>query len=563
MWYSITRDSTNFNTLLYTNTDGSFPIEVTVYKQDPSSLTNYRIYTNKVAVQSTASIVLGPNAVYKISSKNTNTGSIVTEIIVNYEVLLKDIVETMVRVMSCDANRCCSDIKGREALLEETLLKFLSYFFINSEHFSKFLYPIGLCLNKENIQDTLCLVFSKKYLGRGDTTEIMEKAITYFYLSFYLSELSIGEKEKVDSFFKISDIEGCLDINMSCIEEKIKYFLVEKNIPYGVESNIDTEAITLLENQIKQLEIKLSLFQINFQDFKNSQSNLNFQPKLTMVFDIDHNIPRTNGLPSGSDVNWGDVALWKGSLYKYVEKTPSYGEWELLNITSVINNGQPRESYVYRLNRQYYLYNGTSQSLVQISEYSIASNEPINTTPNWVDTNNIGWSTSNTEYLPSSTGRYGFKEQRDMNTKSPTYNQTRWISTGNTQGGTLSTGLVYYGDSGTSPENFNNMSIEAIFNTTEATRNLLTVTGTTNNNFTVRMDGQIHYLLVPRDYVELVRAEFGSELISVLWDNLSMSGDYKTSNPGGMWQGKYYNVYFLYVPGGAVISDIRLTLKNK
>ena len=90
MWYSIKRDITNFNTLLYVNnTNGIQPIKVTVYKYDTTSLNNYRVFNTETEVINTATIELTPNAVFKIYSENTVTNSVSTQIIVNYETLLK------------------------------------------------------------------------------------------------------------------------------------------------------------------------------------------------------------------------------------------------------------------------------------------------------------------------------------------------------------------------------------------------------------------------------------------------------------------------------------------
>ena len=557
MWYSIKRDITNFNTLLYVNnTNGIQPIKVTVYKYDTTSLNNYRVFNTETEVINTATIELTPNAVFKIYSENTVTNSVSTQIIVNYETLLKDLIETSIKEL-CSSDKCCQDKKQKVNTLEESLLKHLGYFFINSQHFSKFLYPVGLCLNKENIHDVLCLIFSKKYLGRGDTTKIIKKAITYFYLSFYLSETVIGNKEDVDLFFKIAEIEDYLDVNMNCIEEKVKYFLLEQNIPYEFENqeSLNEEAINQLQNKVISLQNDYSLLQTNMQNLRNII--INYQPKLIGSFELDYIVASTSGLPAGTNVRLSEKAFWKGSIYIYMPKSGSIGEWSKL-----IPNAS--ESLVYIFKNEYYLYNSTIQKLIKISECSGTGVTPVdNTLPDWQDTDTKGWSTSSTNFVESSTGIYGFTKQIDINPYSQTYNQSRWIPNGERQNSSSISNIVYYGNSGTSFENFRDMSIEGLFNITTPGRNILNVTGTANNNFTVGMDGQIHYLFVPRDKVELVKAEFGSSLVTTLWDSSTNSGAYKTSNPGGVWQGIYYKVYFFYAPDGAVLTDIRLTLKNK
>ena len=562
MWYKIERVNKQF---IISNV-GESSIYASLYLSPTGDREeDYEIVNSEVC------ILKGEDSSFTLPSNEglfklilTNKAGKTEEIFIpQYEVLLTSLIEDVDNILCGCECADCPDCDGENEDVLSVVLKLLAFNTLNRDKYANNLASTSRCVECDILDISKCNLLQENVIGNINNTALLKKLVAYYYLVFYYTDLYLSRDETATkSIYNFSKIFPCVkkyNLDINCISLNS----ISTNIIESHSSGVDNEAILSMELKFKALEEKFSLLKVNFDNLQNTGNN--FQPKLTRVFDINHIVNSTDALPSSSIANWGDIALWKGVLYKFIQKNSTSGEWIKLSIDGIIYNGQPREDYVYRLNNEYYLYNSNIQRLIQISKYSGTGivTPPIDTTPAWVDTGQTGWSSSNVTFLPLYTGEYEFKEQRDMNPNSSTYNQTRWISTGNTQGGTFSTGLVYYGDSGTSPENFNNMSIEAIFNTTENTRKLLTVTGKINNNFTVGMDGQIHYLLVPRDSVELVRAEFGSELISVLWDNLSMSGDYKTSNPGGMWQGKYYNVYFLYVPGGAVISDIRLTLKNK
>ena len=51
---------------------------------------------------------------------------------------------------------------------------------------------------------------------------------------------------------------------------------------------------------------------------------------------------------------------------------------------------------------------------------------PPDPTPDWVDEGEIGCSTSASSYVPDEFGQYAWMKQRDINPNSPTYNQIKW-----------------------------------------------------------------------------------------------------------------------------------------
>ena len=66
--------------------------------------------------------------------------------------------------------------------------------------------------------------------------------------------------------------------------------------------------------------------------------------------------------------------------------------------------------------------------------------------------------------------------------------------------------------------------------------------------------------MIPDELMTLVKAEYGTTLVTTLWDG--EEGAYKTNNPGGIYDGIHYNVFFLYSPS-IFDDDIRITCKNK
>lgn len=88
------------------------------------------------------------------------------------------------------------------------------------------------------------------------------------------------------------------------------------------------------------------------------------------------------------------------------------------------------------------------------------------------------------------------------------------------------------------------------------------ITGNNEQMFTIRQTDNVHWLLIPTEEMELIHSEFGSVLISVLWDKNTQDGSYKQPFDAGTYEGKSYTMFFLYLPGGALDEDIRITVKN-
>lgn len=118
--------------------------------------------------------------------------------------------------------------------------------------------------------------------------------------------------------------------------------------------------------------------------------------------------------------------------------------------------------------------------------------------------------------------------------------------------------VMYYGHTDIAPQTFQNMSVSDIMALEGNTPR--TITGDKNNTFTIHQEKKIHYLLIPDTLMTLVKAEYGTTLVTTLWDG--SDGAYKTNNPGGTVDDIHYKVFFLYSP--SVFDDaIRITCKNK
>lgn len=118
--------------------------------------------------------------------------------------------------------------------------------------------------------------------------------------------------------------------------------------------------------------------------------------------------------------------------------------------------------------------------------------------------------------------------------------------------------VMYYGHTDIAPQVFDKMSINDIMAIEGNTPR--TITGSNNNTFIIKQKKKIHYLLIPDKLMTLVKAEYGTALVTTLWDG--KEGAYKTNNPGGIYDGIHYNVFFLYSPS-IFDDDIRITCKNK
>ena len=118
--------------------------------------------------------------------------------------------------------------------------------------------------------------------------------------------------------------------------------------------------------------------------------------------------------------------------------------------------------------------------------------------------------------------------------------------------------VMYYGHTDIAPQVFDKMSINDIMGIEDNTPR--TITGSNNNTFIIKQKKKIHYLLIPDELMTLVKAEYGTILVTTLWDG--EEGAYKTNNPGGIYDGIHYNVFFLYSPS-IFDDDIRITCKNK
>lgn len=125
----------------------------------------------------------------------------------------------------------------------------------------------------------------------------------------------------------------------------------------------------------------------------------------------------------------------------------------------------------------------------------------------------------------------------------------------------LPTNTMYYGNTSIDPQTFPNLPIDQIFALSGI--NTKTIKGITNQQFVIHQTSSIHYLLIPEDSMDLILAQYGTILITTLWDNSTQSGTYYTNNTGGVYNGIKYRVFFSYSPMGAFPDDIIITCKNK
>lgn len=118
---------------------------------------------------------------------------------------------------------------------------------------------------------------------------------------------------------------------------------------------------------------------------------------------------------------------------------------------------------------------------------------------------------------------------------------------------------MYYGNTDIIPQTFDDMSVTDIMALVGTTPKV--ITGLSDTTFIIHQEDKIHYLLIPDTVMDLVHAEYGTTLVTTLWDG--SDGAYRLDNPGGTHNGIHYKVFFLYSPIGAFPEDIRVTVRNK
>lgn len=122
---------------------------------------------------------------------------------------------------------------------------------------------------------------------------------------------------------------------------------------------------------------------------------------------------------------------------------------------------------------------------------------------------------------------------------------------------------MYVGFSDMTPQAFQDLTVPEIFEL--GTEEPHVIQGTVNRTFNINQEKTIHYLLIPEDEMDLIKSEYGTVLITTLWDNAIQDGSYFPRVGGpirGTYNGKTYRLFFCYVP--TVFSEpIRITVKNK
>lgn len=88
------------------------------------------------------------------------------------------------------------------------------------------------------------------------------------------------------------------------------------------------------------------------------------------------------------------------------------------------------------------------------------------------------------------------------------------------------------------------------------------IVGNSEVTFVIHQEQNVHWLLIPTEKLELIHAEYGTVLITTLWDKEQNRGAYKQPFDAGEYNGVAYTMFFLYSPG-TFDDDIRITVKKK
>lgn len=87
------------------------------------------------------------------------------------------------------------------------------------------------------------------------------------------------------------------------------------------------------------------------------------------------------------------------------------------------------------------------------------------------------------------------------------------------------------------------------------------IVGNSEVTFVIHQEQNVHWLLIPTEKLELIHAEYGTVLITTLWDKEQNRGAYKQPFDAGEYNGVAYTMFFLYSPG-TFDDDIRITVKK-
>lgn len=217
-------------------------IDIQLYVKTGCLNTNYKPVTNILTVTNFIEVKLPfEDGKYKIKITSTTTNGIFEYIEYGFDVfnrLLENIIENIEnKICNCSCETCDDCIEDNN--IEDTLLKTISFYILNSNYYSFFFNTSLECIDCKLLEDINCLILNDFVSGKSDNKKLMNKILSYFYLIFYLAEKSMFTccLEEIENKFNTSTIFKCLEntgLDVNCITNKIEthpdYFISDSNL---------------------------------------------------------------------------------------------------------------------------------------------------------------------------------------------------------------------------------------------------------------------------------------------------------------------------------------------
>lgn len=227
--YTITRDLNNITVKKINGSQNK--VEVQVFEKNGCHTNSFIKISEVIEVDEVFSLKIPfKNGVYKLRITVTDP---ITESFTykeyqfsNYSKLLDSIITDVEdQLCGCDCKDCGEDC-GDKKQINITLLKIMSFYFMNKEYYQFFINTASDCISCSLYEGINCLITQESILGKADSEQIFKEMIAYFYIVFYLAEKSIYNccPDEIDKKFKFDKISKCikkLGVDINCIQHTI------------------------------------------------------------------------------------------------------------------------------------------------------------------------------------------------------------------------------------------------------------------------------------------------------------------------------------------------------
>jgi len=204
-------------------------IDVQLFIKANCSSNSYKKVSDRIVVEDFVEIIIPfQDGKYKIRVTSTATdGSFqyADYLFDSFNKLLDNLIaEIKDKICGCNCKNC-NDCTVEDKV-ENTLLKSISFYILNSNYYSFFFNTALECIDCPILEDINCIVANEFITGKSDNKKLTNKVLSYFYLIFYIGEKAMYNccTEEIDAKFDIDNIRQCIEgigINVNCIFDKI------------------------------------------------------------------------------------------------------------------------------------------------------------------------------------------------------------------------------------------------------------------------------------------------------------------------------------------------------